>query len=137
MDHIYFGFETIEGVTVLQRALEDRKLACVNKHNIKPQSTYSRGTEQSYITIISTNDEEEIIMSSNFTLDENKVITIRTNSFNAVKTFLGSNITEKIDIMYNELTKMIPNEKAIKITEIRNVTTAAEITNKASNTDYN
>ena len=30
---IYFGLQTIEGVTVLQRALEDRKLACVNKYN--------------------------------------------------------------------------------------------------------
>ena len=76
-------------------------------------------------------------MASNYTLDENKLITIRTKSFNAVKTFLGSNTTEKIDIMYNELTKMVPNEKAIKITEIRNVTTAAEITDRASNADYN
>ena len=76
-------------------------------------------------------------MASDYTLNENKLITIRTKSFNAVKTFLGSNTTEKIDIMYNELTKMIPNEKAIKITEIRNVTTAAEITDRASNADYN
>ena len=75
-------------------------------------------------------------MASNFTLNENKVITIRTNSFNAIKTFLGSNTTEKIDIMYNELTKILPNEKAIKITEIRNVTTAAGVTDKASNMDY-
>ena len=76
-------------------------------------------------------------MSSNFTLDENTVITIRTNSFNAIKTFLGSSVTEKIDIMYGELIKIVPNEKAIKITEIRNVTTTAEIPDDANNTDYN
>ena len=76
-------------------------------------------------------------MASNFTLDENKVITIRTNSFYAIKTFMGADATEKINIMYDELIKIVPNEKAIKIEEIRNVTTTAEIPDEANNTDYN
>ena len=76
-------------------------------------------------------------MASNFTLDENKVITIRTNSFYAIKTFMGADATEKINIMYDELIKIVPNEKAIKIAEIRNVTTTAEIPDEANNTDYN
>ena len=76
-------------------------------------------------------------MSSDFTFDEKKVITIRTNSFGAIRTFMGANATEKIDIMYGELTKILPSEKAIKKTEIRNVTTTAEIPDEARNTDYN
>ena len=76
-------------------------------------------------------------MSSDFTFDERKVITIRTNSFGAIRTFTGANATEKIDIMYGEITKILPSEKAIKKTEIRNVTTTAEIPDEARNTDYN
>ena len=71
-------------------------------------------------------------MSSDFTFDERKVITIRTNSFGAIRTFMGANATEKIDIMYGELTKILPSEKAIKKTEIRNVSTTAEIPDEAS-----
>ena len=39
--------------------------------------------------------------------------------------------------MHGELKNIVPNEKAIKITEIRNVTCTADIPDGANNTDYN
>ena len=74
------------------------------------------------------------IMSADFSPNENTLITIRTNSFNAIRTFLESGVTEKIDIMYGELKNIIPCENAIQIKEIKNVTCNADET---KNTDYN
>ena len=73
-------------------------------------------------------------MSADFSPNENTLITIRTNSFNAIRTFLESGVTEKIDIMYGELKNIIPCENAIQIKEIKNVTCNADET---KNTDYN